>query len=219
MVLDQEGNQYPVDWYFTNATAPVQTYPHMCSLNWFDRDPVGGGVGEVGGASRTWRNGSVPSYVSVHSPYKLRGTTAQFSTGAAGPATAPRVIDFRGVDDLNSIYPPGIFPPLPGPTQAPTLTSSIWGAAIPAQPPGQTSYSWTWGPPRPGPIAVGWGTAVIPTLGACYPGRAFMFAQHGAGPIIWLRCNSYDSSTNTSTWVDSLGGGLDAGEHLTLVVS
>lgn len=214
MVLDREGNEYTVDWYFQDVNPQLFGHTHFGSLNWSKPDYGAGLVGEVIGAPRPWRNGSVPPLICNRFLHTVRGTDDDFIRGAATPLVVPRPIIWSGKDRLNCLGVKGLFPPYSDAAPSLTLTSSVRGVAdVQAH---DLYYSWTWSAP-PG-FGIAWGPFLEPppNLIGCVPNRYPMYAYNNAGRIDVMRCIEAHFDTGVSKWVDDAPGLLAPGETMTL---
>lgn len=213
-ILDRVGTVYPIDWYWCDAGAPKFPGPCFASLNWIRPNYGDPNQGEIPTATRTWRDGSKPSYLSANPGYARGGLALWFATGAPGPSAGPGPINFRGqrtapAGGVAASFAPYHLPPFNAP-----LTSSASGPLTYAGVVG-FSYGWVFNPAR-GLTRVEWGNPGGPYW-YCYPNDNPLYwlnvATGGGG---WFRMVSYNSSTHVSVWDDPDGGILAPGETLSL---
>lgn len=214
MVMQSDGTAYPVDWYFADSGAPFLGKLTTASINW-ERPHYGSGVvGEVPGAARTWRNGSVPEYVGfdAHGSRPIAGLPQWWISGAPRPGSGG--LRFDGSRGFTDVKGPGIFPPIfPPALPNPPLVSSIRGPAtlLGISIPGQ-AYEWSW--PTLG-FNIVWAKTNDKLFG-CVPNIAAMWGHSGETIAGYMKCTAYNPSTGVSTWIDGQGTVLSPGEVLTL---
>lgn len=214
MVMQADGTSYPVDWYWADPGAPFLAKQNGASIQWEKPHYGSGVVGEVVGAPRPWRDGSVPSYVGAdaHGAHPVAGLTQWWLSGAPGPGIPG--LRWDGSRGFTNADGPGIFPPRPHLAVSYPLSSSIFGPATPVPPTGDQS-AWSW-PGRSPILAVAWGDAVLFRLQACRPNTNIMYGQHSTDPPVPFRCTAYNAATGVSTWIDPTSALLSPGEVLTL---
>ena len=205
MILDKQGNAYPVDWYFVPSTNLLLGPTVFSSLNYIRPTVPPGILGEVPNAVRKWRNGGRPSYLGPRVQYPVTGTPDQFVNGADGPSPAAQSINFLGQRRLSNIYPPGIFPTPPTGSGAVTMT---WpgNTVIPGSFTPGLEYNWT-------TTGLAFTLAGVFDLGlggtpfwTCYPAKwTFCVSNDNRVTLKPLRCISWDG-VGTSLWTDPVWG-------------
>lgn len=206
MVLQQGAAPVHVRWYFVDPANPVIRTHSFGSLNWIKPDAPTDHIGEVVGASRSWVDGSRPTWLRDNPTHSRTGLLPWYITGAPPDFFVNAGVTFDG----KRVFPPGgatagIFPRFVRQLPVPQLTSSVRGVADEGTV--STSYAWTWSS-QPMPfIAIDWGPLTPIDLLKCLPAEtAFMQVRSIAFPSRRLRCDSWDTVTGVSVWSDPSGG-------------
>lgn len=110
--MTTDGQQFDVAWYFTDLSTPLfPSRTRFSSLNWTRPAWANTVPGEVVGAPRPWRDGSLPPGVPF-SPYPITGAIEWHRDGAPPGAVPPAV--FGGVACDFVLVPTPCWPnPLP----------------------------------------------------------------------------------------------------------
>ncbi len=215
MAVTVDGKRNTVDWYWVPETAPLMIRSRFGSLNWTKPRYGEGLVGEVIGARRPWRDGSLPVQVNKVNPENSTlGLSDWYLNGA--PADWPFImpITWYGARAYPGHFDVGIFPPKQTFFTA-TLTSNLHGS-YPTWFPVSTGFGWQ----RPDPITLrpwlAWFKVPDDSpLFSCDPTWT-MVAVRGSiltHPTV-LKCTSQVGYI--STWIDPSNTALEAGEILTL---
>lgn len=207
--MGNDGSSYRVEWYFVPGTVPtLDNVRRFRSLNYSYPHTPPGLLGEDG--SRSWRDGSTPTYVGLdaqptHSN-PIAGSLAWWQNGSPGPGSGG--LRFDGSRGFTNILGPAIFPPFSGN-------------------PGPATLTWTGGPIAPGSftpnleyIFIGTGFRLAWAFWAEERSSPPMLWGCGGGPVLWwfngtggpefpLKCTHFDG-VKTSTWVDG-GYGVTTG--------
>lgn len=215
MVLRKDGVRSQIVWYFALPGAPLVPYNHsLHSLNWSRPDYGQGQIGEVIGAPRPWRDGSYPDFIGQPSPsYSMAGLPQDWRDGA--PLTyGPTIVTYTGQKGFP--YVPraaGIFPTFYQESFIPpVLSTNIGGPFGPAT---WIFDRWVWSQGFPTFVQGAWLAAA--NQGRLYPcvGGSVLRCHFGVNDHV-MRCLTYDTATEVSTWDDPAGGILLPGEVWTL---
>ena len=166
------------------------------------------------GASRPWRDGSIPPEASLFGP--PLGDPDWYVGGAPTQRSAPSDITFFGArveQQGPDGFPAGLFPLQLLPPRPLTLSSSVSGNLVNNG--GFLAYQWTLPARFPG-VSFGWGNPGGPFWN-CWPHKAPLTWTHPADATgFYFRAVSWDTSTGVSVWDDPFGTLLSPGETLTL---